>query len=73
MLESWYTPKENRAKKLLVKCDDEETKIEVRVEAVCDLCDGSGLSPIYVRDESGNFVWDGDEPCVCKLRVECEE
>lgn len=66
-LESWYTPRENVARHVPVKCEDEEVKIEI--EKKCEICDDTGTVPIYTRTNEGNYVWDGDEPCICQQRV----
>lgn len=64
MLENWYTPKH-----VPVVSEDKETVIEINKE-VCEMCEGTGITPIYTRTDEGNYVWDGDEPCVCQQRVE---
>lgn len=66
-LESWYEPK-----KLIVTCDCLTEKEELVAED-CEMCHGTGEVEEYNRDESGNFVWEGNKKCTCQTNEENHE
>lgn len=78
-LDSWFTPKEPKYRKLTVTSDAMEYPIDIsnlteeeELVAECDMCHGTGEVTTYYRDEDTGYNWVADDvkPCVCQHESE---